>query len=133
MRACLGYLHLAYSAGLTEHPTVSTAYESALSLLQDTLLFAPTLQLQRVTLSAVDRTHRMPLDYASYQFDLGQLEHGIETLERGRAVLWSGMRHLRTSVDQLVQAVPQLGCKFVAISRDREELTKSIPPSHILI
>ena len=87
MRACLGYLHLAYSAGHTEHPTVSTAYESALSLLQDTLLFAPTLQLQRVTLSAFDRTHRMPLDYASYQFDLGQLEHGIETLERGRAVL----------------------------------------------
>ena len=84
----------AYSARRTEHPTVSTAYESALSLLQDTLLFAPTLQLQYVTLSAFDRSHRMPLDYASYQFDLGQLEHGIETLERGKAVLWSEMRHL---------------------------------------
>ena len=122
----------AYSARYAEHPTVSTAYESALSLLQDTLLFAPTLQLQNVTLSAVDRTHRMPLDYASYQFDRGQLKDGIETLERGRAVLWSEMRHLRTSVDQLMQADPQLGHKFAAISRDLEELTKSIPPNHIL-
>jgi CHAT domain-containing protein len=122
----------ANSARHAQHPTVSTAYESALSLMQDTLLFAPTLQLQHVTLSTSDRIHRMPLDYASYQFDLGQLEDGIETLERGRAVLWSEMRHLRTSVDQLVQADPQLGHQFAAISRDLEELTKSISPSHIL-
>ena len=74
----------------------------------------------------------MPLDYVSYQFDLGQLEHRIETLERGRAVLWSEMRLLRISVDQLMQADPQLGYKFAAISRDLEELTKYIPQSHIL-
>jgi tetratricopeptide (TPR) repeat protein len=124
----------ANSARHAGHPTVSMAYKSALSLMQDTLLFAPTLQLQHVTLSAgtSDRTHRMPLDYASHQFDLGQLEDGIETLERGRAVLWSEMRHLRISVDQLMQADPQLGHKFAAISRDLEGLTKSTPPSHIL-
>ena len=42
------------------------------------------------------------------------------------------MRHLRTSVDQLLQADPQLGHKFAAVNRDLEELTKSIPPSHKL-
>jgi hypothetical protein len=122
----------ANSARHAGHATVSMAHKSALSLMQDTLLFAPTLQLQHVTLSTSDRTHRMPLDYASHQFDLGQLEDGIETLERGRAVLWSEMRHLRSSVDQLMEADPQLGHKFAAISRDLEGLTKSIPPSHIL-
>ncbi|KAI9452960.1 CHAT domain-containing protein [Lactarius psammicola] len=116
----------------TKHPSVSIAYEAAVSLIQDTLLFAPTLQLQHVTLSTIRRTHSMSLDYASYQVDLGQLEKAIETLERGRALLWSEMRSLRTSIDQLLQADPQLGYRFTVINRDLEELTKSIPPSHKL-
>ncbi|KAH9029063.1 CHAT domain-containing protein [Lactarius pseudohatsudake] len=82
---------------------------------QHTLLFAPTLQLQHATLAKTDAEHhhgRLPLDYASYQIDLRQLEEAIVTLERGRALLWSEMRHL--------------------LNRDLEELTKSIPPSHKL-
>ncbi|KAI9441130.1 CHAT domain-containing protein [Lactarius psammicola] len=112
------------------HPSVSTAYESAMSLMRDILLFAPTLQLQHATLVTSDNTHSMPLDYASYQVDLHQLEEAVETLERGRALLWSEMRHLRTSVDQLLQADPQLGHKFAVVNQDLEEITKSIPPSH---
>ncbi|KAI9454293.1 hypothetical protein BJY52DRAFT_1225163 [Lactarius psammicola] len=120
----------AFVAQCTRHPSVSTAYESAMSLIQDTLLFAPTLQLQHATLATSDLTHRMPLDYASHQVDLYQLEEAVETLERGRALLWSEMRQLRTSVDQLLRAHPQLADKFAAINQDLEELTKSIPPSH---
>ncbi|KAI9433438.1 CHAT domain-containing protein [Lactarius psammicola] len=120
----------AFFARRTRHPSVSTAYESAISLMQDTLLFAPTLQLQHATLATSHRTHSMPLDYASYQVDLHQLEEAVETLERGRALLWSEMRHLRISVDQLLEADPQLGHKFAAVNQDLEELTKSIPPSH---
>jgi len=100
--------------------------------MQNTLLFAPTLQLQETTFAKSDDSHRMPLDYASYQVDLHQLEEAIVTLERGRALLWSEMRHLRASIDQLLQTDPQLGHKFAAVNRDLEELTKSIPPSHQL-
>ena len=124
----------ALSRGL-KHSSVSAAYENAMSLTQDILLFAPTLQLQEATLATgttSDLSHRMPLDYASYQVDLHQLEEAIVTLERGRALLWSEMRHLRASIDQLLQADPQLGHDFRAITRDLEELTKSTPPSHIL-
>ncbi|KAH8977739.1 CHAT domain-containing protein [Lactarius akahatsu] len=118
---------------LTRHPSISTAYETAVSLMQYTPLFAPTLQLQHATLANTDTDyHRLPLDYASYQVDLRQLEEAIVTLERGRALLWSEMRHLRTSIDQLQQAHPQLAHKFAAVNRDLEELTKSIPPSHKL-
>ncbi|KAI9452977.1 CHAT domain-containing protein [Lactarius psammicola] len=120
----------AFLARRTRHSSVSTAYESAMSLVQDTLLFAPTLQLQHTTLATSHHTHSMPLDYASYQVDLYQLEEAVETLERGRALLWSEMRHLRTSVDQLLEADPQLGHRFAAVNQDLEELTKSIPPSH---
>ncbi|KAH9037579.1 CHAT domain-containing protein [Lactarius hengduanensis] len=114
------------------HPSVSTAYETAMSLMQDTFLLAPTLQLQHATLTTSDLTHSMPLDYASYQIDLHRFKEAVEALERGRALLWSEMRHLRAKVDQLLEADPDLGRKFAAVNRDLEELTKSVPPSHKL-
>ncbi|KAI9433914.1 hypothetical protein H4582DRAFT_2185111 [Lactarius indigo] len=81
---------------------------------------------------ALELLSQIPLDYVSYQVELHQLEEAIKTLERGRALLWSEMRHLRTSIGRLQQANPQLAHKFSAINRDLEELTKSIPPSHEL-
>ncbi|KAH9014131.1 CHAT domain-containing protein, partial [Lactarius deliciosus] len=117
------------------HSSTSTAYENAISLMQRALPFAPTLQLQHDTLRVAttsDYSHGMPLDYASYQVDLRQFEKAIETLERGRSLLWSEMRHLRTTVDQLLEIDSHLGRKFAAVNRDLEELTKSIPPSHVL-
>ena len=116
-----------------QHSSVSTAYETALTLMQDIAPFSPTLQLQHATLTTLPAfTHKVPLAYASYQVERGQLEQAIETLERGRALLWSEMRHLRTSVDQILDADPDLGHKFAMLNRDLEELTKSIPPSHTL-
>ena len=127
--ACIWALH----ARAIQHPSVSTAYETALSLMQDIAPLSPTLQLQHATLTALpDWSHDVPLDYVSYRVERGQLEQAIETLERGRALLWSEMRHLRTSIDQLLDADPELGHKFAALNRDLEELTKSIAPSHKL-
>ena len=114
------------------HPSVSSAYETALLLLQETLHFSPTLQLQHTTLATDDRTHSLPLDYASYQVDQHQLEEAIETLERGRALLWTEMRHLRVSIDKLLEVDPDLGRHFATINRTLEDLTKSVPPSHKL-
>jgi hypothetical protein len=125
----------AFFARDSRHSSVSTAYETALSLMQDTMLFSPTLQLQHSTLATdSDKigTRSLPLDYASYRVDQHQLEEAIEVLERGRALLWSEMRRLRTSINQLLSADPVLGHKFAAVNRDLEQLTKSVPPSHKL-
>jgi CHAT domain-containing protein len=128
----------AYHARRTRQSSVSTAYETAMSMMQATLLSSPTLQLQHTILAIIathkmdDTPHSLPLDYASYQVDYHQLEEAIETLERGRAILWSEMRHIRTSIDQLLEVDPDLGRKFAAVNRDLEELTKSVPPSHKL-
>jgi hypothetical protein len=119
----------AYTARRNRHPTMSTAYETALSLMQDTLLFSPTLQLQHNTLATDNKTFGLPLDYASYRVEQNQLREAIEILERGRAILWSEMRRLRVSIDQHVEVDPDLGRQFVAVNRDLEELTKSITPS----
>ncbi|KAH9170833.1 CHAT domain-containing protein [Lactarius sanguifluus] len=114
-------------ARCTQHSSLPAAYENALSLMQNALVFAPTLQLQHSILAKTSHdTHVMPLDYASYHIGLGQLKEAIETLERGRTLLWSEMRNLRPSTDQ---ANPHLAHKFAAVNRELEELTKSIPPS----
>ena len=76
-------------ARITQHPSTSTAYETALSMMQDVAPFSPTLHLQHATLTTfLPFSHEMPLAYASYQVERGQLEQAIETLERGRALLW---------------------------------------------
>jgi hypothetical protein len=76
----------AHLARLTRHSSVSTAYETSVSLVQDTLLFAPTLQLQHTTLATNDDTQSIPLDYASYQVDSRKRE--ILTLRIRMAATW---------------------------------------------
>ena len=108
------------------HPSTSTAYESAISLMKHSLAFSPTLETQHSRLvSRLDNYDTLPLDYASYQIDIGQLEQAVETLERGRALLWSEMRGLRMSTDQLRLVNLPLAERFVAINNDLEALTTS--------
>jgi tetratricopeptide (TPR) repeat protein len=114
-------------------PSIINAYESAMSLMQRSLSFAPTLQIQHTRLVAMgEHCHRMPLDYASYQIDLGRTEEAIETLEKGRALLWSEMRSLRTppTANFVGDNSPSpLEKRFAEINQELETLTVSVPPS----
>ena len=71
----------------------------------------------------------MPLDYASYQMRFGRFEEAVETLEKGRALLWSEMRGLRTPMAQLIGEDSPLATRFTEINRELEALTISIAPS----
>ena len=91
--------HRAILARNIGHSTTSTAYKSAMSLMQKSLSFAPTVSAQHARLVAMaENCQTMPLDYASFQMDLGRFEEAIETLEKGRGLLWSELRGFRTSV-----------------------------------
>jgi CHAT domain-containing protein len=106
------------------HPSTSAAYDCAISLMQDTLTFFPTLDIQHSRLVAMrDRYDNLPLDHVSYHVSMGQLPRAIENLERGRALLWSEMRGLRTSIDQIRATDSHLADKFADINRDLEVLT----------
>ena len=96
--------------------------------MQDTLTFAPTLDIQHSQLVTMrDSYENLPLDYASYCVSIGQLPRAIETLEQGRALVWSEMRGLRTSIDQIRAKDSHLADKFAAVNRDLEMLTLTIP------
>jgi len=107
-----------------DHQSTSTAYERAVSLMKDSLTFGPTLEIQhyRLVSRRVDY-ETLPLEYASHQVDIGQLEQAVETLERGRGLLWSEMRGLRMSIDQLRLVNLPLAARFAAINKDLEALT----------
>jgi len=111
-------------------PSVSTVYEKAMSLTEELVIFAPNLQLQHSTLVARHgELWKLPTDYASHLIHMNQLQRAIETLERGRALLWSELRGFRTSVDQLSAVDPTLAQRFTAINRDLERVTTSVLPS----
>ena len=111
-------------ARISRHPSASAAYDSAVSLMQDSLTFAPTLDTQHSRLFAMRGDYEtLPLDYASYHVSKGQLKRAVETLERGRALIWSEMRGLRTSNDQIRATNSHLADKFAAINRGLEVLT----------
>ena len=119
----------AYRARISGHSSTSTAYESAISLMQEALTFAPTLEIQHSHLATMrDDIEKLPLDYASHLTDIGRLEDAIEALERGRGLLWSEMRGLRTSIDHLRTVGPILARKFAALNGDLEALTTSVSP-----
>ena len=118
--------HWAYTARISRHPSVLTAYTSAMSLMQESLVFAPTLPTQHDRLvEKSDLYEKTPLNFASYHIRAGQLERAIETLEQGRALLWSEMRGLRTSTDRLRAENPVLAERFTAINQELEILTTS--------
>ena len=109
------------------HPSISTVYETAMSLLQESLVFSPTLQIQHFRLArTLGEERTLSSDYASYQIGTRQIKRAIVTLERGRALLWSEMRGLLTSTDQLTTANLVLAERFADINRRLESVTTSV-------
>ena len=94
-----------------------------MSLFQASLTFAPTLENQHSRLVATRSLHTIPLHYASYHIGTGRLEQAIETLERGRGLLWSELRGIRTSIDQIRLADSNLADKFSAVNQELKTLT----------
>ena len=122
--------HWAGLARVNIHPSVLMAYETAMSLLQETLVFCPTLQTQHHRLAqAFVGGERLASDYASYQIQNGHVKQAVETLERGKTLIWSEMRGLRTSTDKLRAADPALADKLANINQRLESVATSVVQS----
>ena len=94
-------------------------------------MIGPTLEVQHRLLRVpwARKLSAIPLDYASYHIEMGSLERAVEILEQGRALLWSEMRGLRTTMDQLRASDHGiLAERFVAISSELENIATSAQP-----
>ena len=106
------------------HPSASIAYDHAMSWMKASLTFAPTLDKQHSRLVGTHGLHApISLDYASYHIHTDNLEQAIKTLEQGRGLLWSEMRGLRTSIDQIHMADSSLADKLSTINQELETLS----------
>ena len=111
------------------HPSALTAYDRAMSSMENTLTFSPTLDTQHSRLAVwLGDLTALPFDYTSYLIHTGRLKQAIETLERGRALLWSEIRSLRTPVDQIRLADSNLADRLAAVNKDLENLTLAFSP-----
>lgn len=123
----------AHTARISVHRSLPTAYEHAMSLMQSSLVFAPTLPIQHDRLvERRDLYEKTSLNFASFQIRTGKLEPAIEILEQGRALLWSEMHGLRTSTDRLRTADPDLAEKITSINKEIEILTTSATSDKIM-
>ena len=107
------------------HPSTALAYEKAMSLMQSSLALGQTLEMQhRLLKGKCGPLMAVPLQCASYHIEMGFLEKAVESLERGRALLWSEMRGLRMPMDQLRESDnATLAERYVAISQESEDTT----------
>ena len=112
------------------HSSISIAYETTMSLMQETLFFSPTLQIQHFRLTnTLKEFDGLASDYASYLIEIGQFKQAMVILERGRALLWSEMRGLRTPTDRLRAADPALAERFTTVNQDLEMVMMSVAQS----
>ncbi|KAI0252005.1 CHAT domain-containing protein [Lactifluus subvellereus] len=112
------------TARLSGHPSALTAYRKALSLLQRAIDLGPTVQTRHEYISGRDIEHlrTLPMDAASYAIESRAYEEAIEMLEQGRALLWSGMRSLRTPLEHLHEVDRSLADEFTEISQALEAI-----------
>jgi len=129
----MGMTFLARYSRAFQHPFTPVIYNRAISLMSDSLVFAPTLEIQHFRLIQLNVLYEeLPLDYASYQVQRGQLKEAVETLEQGRGLIWSQMRGFRSPIDQLWVVNSLLAEEFASINRGLEELTTSTSPSVLM-
>ena len=107
------------AARSTRHSSALTAYRKALSLLQRAIDLGPTLQTRHEYISG-ERYQSLPMDAASYAIESRGYEEAVEMLEQGRALLWSGMRSLRTPLDHLHKVDTSLADEFTTICQALE-------------
>ncbi|KAI0285692.1 CHAT domain-containing protein [Russula brevipes] len=72
-----------------DHPSTTLAYQNTLSVLQSALAGAFIVERQPASIDRLGWKMQLPLEYASYQIERGQLELAVETIEQGKALIWS--------------------------------------------
>ncbi|KAI0252442.1 TPR-like protein [Lactifluus subvellereus] len=119
LKAAYNWAFIARSA---QHSSALTAYRIALSLWQRSVDLGPTVQAQHEYIGGrdIDPIRSLPMDAASYAIESGAYEEAVEMLEQGRALLWSGMRSLRTPLQHLRGIDKALADEFTEISQALE-------------
>jgi CHAT domain-containing protein len=100
------------------HSSTSLAYQNTLSALQYSLSGAFTIERQPATIDRLGMKIHIPLEYASYQIETGQLESAVETIEQGKMLIWDEIYGLRTFVGRIRRFNPDLAERLATVNQD---------------
>ena len=77
----------------------------------------PTVKTQYENINSrdIEKSRSLLMDAAPYGIESGVCDEAIEMLEQGRTLLWSGMRSLRTPLEQLCGVDKVLADEFTEI------------------
>ena len=88
------------------HSSTTLAYQNTLSALESVLTAGLTTQmLHPFSVHMGPRLH-IPLEYSSYLIERGRLDSAVETIEQGKALIWSEVYGLRSSTRRLRRVNP---------------------------
>jgi CHAT domain-containing protein len=99
------------------HPTATLAYQNTLSALQLAFTGLFTIKWQSSIIGRLGSKIHIPLEYASYQIEEGQLELAVETIEQGKTLIWSEIYGLRTSAGRLLSVDPYLANRLATVNQ----------------
>ena len=109
-----------------DHSSTTLAYQNTLSALRASLSGAFTVERQPATIDRLGMKIHIPLEYASYQIERGQLELAVETVEQGKMLIWDEIYGLRTFVGRIRMFSPDLADRLATVNQDLVDVNASI-------
>jgi CHAT domain-containing protein len=113
-------------ARVWDHHTATLAYQNTLSALRLAFTGVFTNQRPSSTIGPLGSKIHIPLEYASYQIEKGQLELAVETIEQGKTLIWSEIYGLRTSAWRLRTVNPNLADRLATVNQKLLNVNASI-------
>jgi hypothetical protein len=102
------------------HKSALEAYQTAISLLPQLAMLGQDINSRRKALTLRDNVS-LASDAAAWAARLDDSNAAIELLEAGRSVFWSQALQLRTRLDYLYLAHPQLAAKISGMLKKLEQ------------
>ncbi|KAH9160992.1 hypothetical protein EDB89DRAFT_2248547 [Lactarius sanguifluus] len=97
---------------LWTHSSTLVAYQNTLSALQSVLAAGLTTRMLYTFFVHMGPRLYIPLEYSFYLIERGRLDLAVETIEQGKALIWSEIYELRSSTRRLRRVGPSLAEKL---------------------
>ncbi|KAG2344404.1 hypothetical protein BDR05DRAFT_183681 [Suillus weaverae] len=111
---------------LYQHESALEAYQTCLDLFDNHVMMRSSIVSRREAATAFHGAQSLPVDAASCAIRRDDLRQAVELLEHGRGQQWSLASRLRTPLEDLMSASPELANKLWEISKLLSDAQRSV-------